>query len=137
MNQINITLDDYKNAPEGSLLIKKSGKWCPTSFRELNKENESKLSKIPSLETRINNVAESAKHFNVYAKSHFMVAFNFVMAKVLIGTVSVNEDFINLGDKVLKDEISVKDAIETNADLKSAFSKLYLSKDGVVEFSEV
>ena len=138
MKTINITLDDYKNAKEGSLLIMKDGRWVATSFKELNRENENKLKEIDNVKIELAVVKESARHFNRYAKSHFIVVFNAFKLKVITGELEADESLLNLDEKVLNNELSVKDALEKHDYLKKLFDELYLkNQDDVCEYSEV
>ena len=84
MAQVNIELGDYLNAKEGSLLIKKNGKWVATSFEELNKGNESKFKELEELKMSYLGLKEHSRRFVVYAKSHFLVVFNYFKIKMFI-----------------------------------------------------
>ena len=138
MPQINVELGDYVNAKEGSLLIKKNGKWLVTSFEELNKNNEEKLKKIAKLESDFDALARNNKHFVTYAKSHFVVVFNAFKIKVLSGDLDVeDEEVLKLDEAVLNDEISVQEALERHEFLKETFAKIYLDKKETIEFPEV
>ena len=126
------------NAKEGSLLIKKNGKWLVTSFEELNKNNEEKLKKIAKLESDFDALARNNKHFVTYAKSHFVVVFNAFKIKVLSGDLDVeDEEVLKLDEAVLNDEISVQEALERHEFLKETFAKIYLDKKETIEFPEV
>lgn len=138
MASIQVTFDSYKQAKDGSLLIKKGDKWIPTSFEELNKENSKKLKEIDSLKIEFDVLKESAKHFKIYAKSHFMVVFIRFMQKVMVGDIDVeDEELLKLDDLVLNGEVSVEEALEKHEFLKSTFNKTYLSSEDVAEYSEV
>lgn len=138
MPQVNVELGEYVNAKEGSLLIKKNGRWVVTSFEELNKNNEEKLKKIAKLESDFNLLAKNNKHFVTYAKSHFMVVFNAFKIKVLSGDLDVeDEEVLKIDETVLNDEISVQDALEKHEFLKETFAKIYLDKKETIEFPEV
>ena len=138
MPQINVELGEYVNAKEGSLLIKKNGKWLVTSFEELNKNNEEKLKKIAKLESDFDALARNNKHFVTYAKSHFVVVFNAFKIKVLSGDLDVeDEEVLKLDEAVLNDEISVQEALERHEFLKETFAKIYLDKKETIEFPEV
>ena len=52
MASVNIEVSDYTNAKDGSLLIKKNGKWITTSFEELNKANEPKFKELEELKEK-------------------------------------------------------------------------------------
>lgn len=138
MGKINIELDDYLNAKDGSLLIKKNGKWVTTNFNELNRANKNELDKVDDLSRKFDALARNNKHFVVYAKSHFLVVFNYFKSKILSGDIDVfDEEILKLDEAVLNDEISVKDAIEKHDFLKNAFTKLYLNEKEMKEFPEV
>lgn len=138
MSRINIDLNDRLKAKEGDLLVFKNGKWIPTSFKELNKENEEKLAKFSELDYKFETLARNNKHFVKYALSHFMVVFNYFKIKVLSGEIDVtDEELLHLDEKVLSREISVQDAIEMHPLLKETFTRLYLEKREMIEFPEV
>lgn len=138
MSHINIDLNDRLKAKEGDLLVFKNGKWIPTSFKELNKENEEQLAKFSGLDYKFETLARNNKHFVKYALSHFMVVFNYFKIKVLSGEIDVtDEDLLHLDEKVLSREISVQDAIEMHPFLKDTFTRLYLVKREMIEFPEV
>ena len=138
MAKIEIELPDYVNAKDGSLLIKKNGKWVITNFDELNKVNEQKLKKVDDLEIDFNALARNNKHFVTYAKSHFLVVFNYFKIKVLSGEIDVvDENIMRLDEEVLNGSLSVEEAIEKHELLKETFTKLYLTKKEMKEFPEV
>lgn len=137
MKTINISLDDYKGAKDGSLLIKKGNSWHPISFEELAKAQNDKLKELDELKNEVKVLGESARHFKVYAKSHFMVAFNSLKLKAIVGEIDVDEETLHLDEKVLNDELSVEDALAQNEQLKAIFDAIYLAKDQTLEFQEV
>lgn len=127
---IQILLNDYVNAPDGSLLIKKGNRWVPISFDELNKREIKKLKELENLPEQIQGVARNINHFSVYAKSNFIVVFNSFKIKVLGGELDINDNkLLDLDKAVLKGEISVKDAIERHPYINSLFNELYIKKE--------
>lgn len=137
MAQINVELQDYVNAKDGSLLIKKGGKWVITSFEELNKQNSEKLKSLEHLEPDFQALARNNKHFIKYAKSHFMVVFNSFKIKILSGEIDeTNEEVLKLDESVLNNEISVEEALKKHPFLQETFDKIYQDKE-MIEFPEV
>lgn len=138
MAEINIELKDFVNAKDGSLLIKRDGRWQVTTFDELNKANEKRINKITDLELELEALKRNSKHFVVYAKSHFLVVFNSFKNKILSGEIdTTDEDLLNLDSKVISDEISVEEAITKHEFLLNTYTKLYLEKKETIEFPEV
>ena len=138
VNTISVALIDYNNAPNGTLLVKKDDVWQPTSFKELNKENEQRLQKLEQLDYQFDMLAKSNQHFTRYAKSHFMVVFNSFMSKVLTGELSVNDTtLLNLDELVLNEQLSVKEAIEKHPYLKKTFEQVYLNEKDLLTFPQV
>lgn len=136
-NKIEVLLPDYKNAPDGSLLVKEKGVWKITSFKELNKENEEELKQLPLIKQEITNVKEYQKHFKVYAKSHFLVVFNLFLSKVINGDIDCDDDeILTLDSKVIQGEISVENAIEKHEYLKTTFESVFNDRE-TIEFPEV
>lgn len=138
MAQVNVELKDYVNAEDGSLLIKKNGKWVITNFDELNKENADQFKSLEKLAMDFEAFSKNAKHFVVYAKSHFLVVFNYFKIKILSGEIDVtSEELLKLDEAVLNDKISVEEAIEKHEFLHEVFNKLYLNDKEMKEFPEV
>lgn len=138
MSRINIELNDHLKSKEGDLLVFKGGKWIPTSFKELNKENEEKLAKFDELNYKFETLAKNNKHFIKFALSHFLVVYNYFKIKILSGEIDVtDEELLHLDEKILSGEIKVQDAIEMHPLLKETFYKLYLQKSEMIEFPEV
>lgn len=138
MAKIEIELEEFTKGKEGSILIKKNGKWGFTTFEELNKENADKLKKFDGLKGDFDAFARNNKHFVTYAKSHFMVVFNAFKIKVLSGDLDVeDEEVLKLDEEVLSDKLSVEEALEKHEFLKETFAKIYLDKKETVEFPEV
>ena len=138
MSQINVELKDYANAKDGSLLIKKSGKWVTTTFEELNQANADKLADIDTVKSDFAALARNSKHFVPYAKSHFLVAYTYVKTKVLSGEIeALDESLSNLDQRVLDGSVSVDEAVEMHPFLKQTFESLYLNQGDQIEFPEV
>ena len=138
MPQVNIELGDYVNAKDGSLLIKRNGKWEVTSFEELNKVNDPKFQELIELKSNYIGLKNHARRFVVYAKSHFLVVFNYFKIKILSGEIDVlDESILKLDEAVLNDELSVQEAIERHEFLKETYTKLYLNGKETVEYPEV
>lgn len=134
---INVMINDYANAKDGSLLIKKNGVWRTTTFEELNKENANQLKEIGTIKGEINNIKEYTRHFKIYSISHFLVIFNNFKLKVLNGEIDVEDDTIlTLDNKVIQKEISVEDALKENEYLKTTFESVFNNKETIV-FPEV
>lgn len=134
---INVMINDYANAKDGSLLIKKNGVWRTTTFEELNKENANQLKEIGTIKGEINNIKEYTRHFKIYSISHFLVIFNNFKLKVLNGEIDVKDDeILTLDNKVIQKEISVEDALNENEYLKTTFESVFNNKETIV-FPEV
>lgn len=56
---IQVLLNDYVNAPDGSLLIKKGNRFVPISFEELNKKNEEELKELKSVPEKLDQFRET------------------------------------------------------------------------------
>lgn len=138
MSRINIQLNDQLKGKEGDILVFKNGKWVPTSFKELNKGNEEKLSKFDGLDNKFNALAKNNKHFVIFALSHFLVVYNYFKIKILSGEIDVTDDeLLHLDELVLSGELSVEDAIKKHPLIESTYTKLYLTKEQMKEFPEV
>lgn len=138
MAQVNIELSDYANAKDGSILIKRNGKWVITNFDELNKANVEEFKKYELLSVEVEALKKNAKHFVDYAKSHFLVVFNYFKIKILSGEIDVLEDeLLRLDESVLNGEISVEEAIQKHEFLQKVFTQLYLDEKETKEFPEV
>ena len=138
MASVNIEVSDYTNAKDGSLLIKKNGKWITTSFEELNKANEPKFKELEELKSNYRGLKEYSRRFVVYAKSHFLVVFNYFKIKVLSGELDVlDESVLKLDEAVLNNQISVQEAIEKHEFLKETYTKLYLDDKETKQYPEV
>ena len=138
MAKIDIELGDYVNAADGSLLIKKNGHWTVTSFAELNKVNDPKFKGLEELKSNYLGLKNNAKHFVTYAKSHFLVVFNYFKIKILSGELDVlDQEVLRLDEAVLNGKISVEEAIEKHEFLKETYKKLYLDEKETKEYPEV
>lgn len=132
MGKIQIELDDYVKAPNGSLLIKKNGKWVTTTFEELSKNQSEKLKQIEDIDSKVENLSRNVKHFKVYAKSHFMVVFNAFKIAILGGSLDVTDkDLLDLDEAVILDKISVEDAVKKHPFIEMLFNKLYVNAEEV------
>ena len=96
MSKIEIMLNDFKNAPEGALLVKKKGVWQPVLIEELIKNVNTRISVLEGLKNDFRALTENNKHFIDYCKSHFMVVFNAFVNQVLIGEIVLSENETNL-----------------------------------------
>ena len=140
MNKIEIMLNDFNNAPEGALLVKKKGIWQPVLIEELIKDVNARISVLEGLKNDFRALTENNKHFIDYCKSHFMVVFNSFVNQVLIGEIVLSEsetELLKLGDKVIYDEITIQDAILKHPYLEKLYKKLYLDKTEYKYFPEV
>lgn len=134
---IEIVLSDYVGAKDGSLLIRKNGKWHATTFDELNKHNKKELSKIDDLQRQFDVLAEHTKHFKKYAISHFLVVFLLFKTKVMEGEIELeDESLLQLDSKVITKEISVKDALAKHEYLQTTFESIF-NDDETIVFPEV
>ena len=132
MGKVEISLDDYVNAPDGSILIKRNGVWVAVSPNELNKDSKNKKQEIEKIAQDVANLSRNIKHFKVYAKSHFMVVFNAFKIAILGGTLDVfDKELLNLDEKVMNNEISVEKAIKMHSFLEGLFNKLYVNNEEV------
>lgn len=138
MNTINIKINDFKNAPDGSILIKKNGNWNFTSFDELNKNNVKQLNQIEALKSKIQVLEEYNKHLPKYAKAHFINVFNYFKMKIILGEINVvDETILTLDDAVLNNTISVQDALSKHEFLYNTYKKLYLDNTQIVFFPQL
>ena len=138
MPTIEVDVKEYANAKDGSLLIKKNGKWTLTTFDELNKVNKELAENVDSIKNDVLSIKRYSKHFVEYAKSHFLVVFNYFKIKVLSGEIDVtDENLLKLDEDVLSDKVSVEEAIEKHPFIKETFEKVYLNQKEIKEFPEV
>lgn len=137
MPQVNIELQDYAKAKDGSLLIKKDGKWVITTFEELNKVNDPIIKKVEELDSDFKALARNSKHYVKYAKSHFFLVLGYLKTKVLMGEIdNIPERVWALEQMVIEDVISVEDALKESDELKYYFDKIFDDND-LVEFPQV
>jgi hypothetical protein len=142
IEEINISVDALTKAKEGTILIRKNGKWIavePSKVQELvNLDKRIKdLEKLPA-DFKI--LTENNKHFKLYAKSHFLVIYQSFSIKVLTGDIELTEDqeiaLEGIDSKVINGEISVEAALELHPYLKETFIKVFASSE-IVEFPQV
>lgn len=134
---INIPIQNYVDAPDGSMLIRKDGKWELLLFEEINKENVSRIESLEKIPAQLENMANNILHFSIYAKSHFIVVFNSFKIKILGGDITVaDEELLHLDQLVLEDKISVEEAIKKHEYLEATFNALYI-EDSKGKLSEV
>ena len=132
MGKIQIELDDYVKAPNGSLLIKKNGKWVTTTFEELSKDQNEELKKIEGIDTKVKNLSRNIQHFKIYAKSHFMVVFNAFKIAILGGSIDVaDKELLDLDKAVVGGKIPVEEAIKMHPFLEQLFNELYVNAEEV------
>lgn len=132
MGKILIELDDYVKAPDGSLLVKKNGKWVTTTFEELSKSQSEKLKQIEDINKKLDNLSRNIQHFKIYAKSHFMVVFNAFKIAILGGALDVaDKELLDLDEAVILNKISVEDAIKKHPFLEKLFNELYVNNEEV------
>lgn len=139
MPNIEIQIDEYNNAPEGTILVKKSGRFVPTTKEELLVDIYEKLKQFDDLENTFKVFTNYHKHFNKYARSHFQLVFNAFKTKVMEGEIEIeSEEILTLDEKVAKGEIAVKDAVDQHPFLKERFEELFSNdKEETVEFPEL
>lgn len=132
MGNIEISLDDYKKAPEGSLLIKINGKWTTISLEELIRKVNVRNKDINKISNDVENLNRNLKNFDLYAKSHFVVVFNAFKIAVLGGALDVTDkELLDLDKAVVGGEIPVEEAIKMHPFLEQLFNELYLKNVSV------
>lgn len=138
MDTVNIKINDFKNAPNGTLLIKKDNRWQPITFDELNQKNNDRLTELEKLPNQFDLLAKNNKHFIKYAKSHFLVVFNAFKLKVIVGEISIDDESImSLDDDVISGKINVQEAIKKHDYLNKTFNAVYLNSNDLITFPEV
>ena len=138
MAKVLIELKEYLDKNNDSVLMRKNGEWVLVKFDELNKDNLKKFEKLDSLEVDFKALARNTKHFVKYAKSHFLVVFNYFKVKILSGEIDViDEEILKLDEKVLNDEISVQDALAKHEFLQTTFDKVFSNEKEMLTFPEV
>lgn len=132
MGKVEISVDDYVNAPNGSLLIKINGKWVAMTLKELLDYSNIKLKDDSKLSVDIQNISRNIKHFSTYAKSHFMVVFNAFKIAILGGLIDVSDkELLDLDEQVLQNKISVQDAIKKHPYIENLFNQLFVDNEEV------
>ena len=91
MPQVNIELQDYAKAKDGSLLIKKDGKWVITTFEELNKVNDPIIKKVEELEQRVKLMQKQQKIQQKLLK----VLFSFFMWPGFLASYNNSEIYVS------------------------------------------
>lgn len=80
--EITIAIREYDECGVGSLLVKKDdGKWHPTTFDELNAQNNKRLKELEKLPYQYKLLAKQNKRFVKYAKSHFLLVAEHLILK--------------------------------------------------------
>ena len=142
IEEINISVDALTKAKEGTILIRKNGKWIaiePSKVQALvNLDN--RIKDLENLPADFRVLAENNKHFKLYAKSHFLVIYQSFSIKVLTGDIELTEGqeeaLLGIDEKVINGEVSVEQALELHTYLKETFIKVFASSE-IVEFPQV
>ena len=142
IEEINISVDALTKAKEGTILIRKNGKWIaiePSKVQALvNLDN--RIKDLENLPTDFRVLTENNKHFKLYAKSHFLVIYQSFSIKVLTGDIELTEGqeeaLLGIDEKVINGEVSVEQALELHTYLKETFIKVFASSE-IVEFPQV
>lgn len=138
--EINISVDALTKAKEGSILIRKDGKWIAAEPSAILSKLDKRLANLETLPNDFKILTENNKHFKLYAKSHFLVIYQSFSIKVLTGDIELTEDqeiaLEGIDSKVISGEISVEAALELHPYLKETFIKVFASSE-VVEFPQV
>lgn len=121
---------EFEKAPEGSLFIKKGNKLIGVSFdtlaEKLNEKCESVLNHKALEKSNADKIDEISTYLQSLAKSHFISVFSLFELKALKGEIDVeNEELLNLDEKVLNDEMSVEEALDSHEFLKTTYNKLF------------
>lgn len=121
---------EFEKAPEGSLFIKKGNKLIAVSFdalaEKLNEKCESVLNHKALEKSNADKIDEISTYIESLAKSHFISVFSLFELKALKGEIDVeDENLLNLDEKVLNDEMSVKEALDSHEYLKTTYDKLF------------
>ena len=138
--EINISVDALTKAKEGSILIRKGGKWIAAEPSTILSKLDKRLASLETLPNDFKVLTENNKHFKLYAKSHFLVIYQSFSIKVLTGDIELTEDqeiaLEGIDSKVISGEISVEQALELHPYLKETFDKVFTSSE-VLEFPQV
>lgn len=121
---------EFEKAPEGSLFIKKGNKLIGVSFdtlaEKLNEKCESVLNHKALEKSNADKIDEISTYLQSLAKSHFISVFSLFELKALKGEIDVeDENLLNLDEKVLNDEMSVEEALDSHEFLKTTYDKLF------------
>lgn len=121
---------EFEKAPEGSLFIKKGNKLIGVSFdtlaKKLNEKCESVLNHKALEKSNADKIDEISTYLQSLAKSHFISVFSLFELKALKGEIDVeDENLLNLDEKVLNDEMSVEEALDSHEFLKTTYNKLF------------
>lgn len=142
IEEINISVDALTKAKEGTILIRKNGKWIavePSKVQALV-NLDSRIKDLENLPNDFRVLTENNKHFKLYAKSHFLVVYQSFSIKVLTGDIELTEGqeeaLIGIDEKVINGEVSVEQALELHTYLKETFIKVFASSE-IVEFPQV
>ena len=138
--EINISVDALTKAKEGSILIRKGGKWIAAEPSAILSKLDKRLASLETLPNDFKVLTENNKHFKLYAKSHFLVIYQSFSIKVLTGDIELTEDqeiaLEGIDSKVISGEVSVEAALELHPYLKETFIKVFASSE-IVEFPQV
>ena len=138
--EINISVDALTKAKEGSILIRKDGKWIAAEPSAILSKLDKRLANLETLPNDFKILTENNKHFKLYAKSHFLVIYQSFSIKVLTGDIELTEDqeiaLEGIDSKVISGEVSVEAALELHPYLKETFIKVFASSE-IVEFPQV
>lgn len=138
--EINISVDALTKAKEGSILIRKDGKWIAAEPSAILSKLDKRLANLETLPNDFKVLTENNKHFKLYAKSHFLVIYQSFSIKVLTGDIELTEDqeiaLEGIDEKVINGEVSVEKALELHPYLKETFIKVFASSE-IVEFPQV
>lgn len=121
---------EFEKAPEGSLFIKKGNKLIGVSFdtlaEKLNEKCESVLNHKALEKSNATKIDEISTYLKSLAKSHFISVFSLFELKAFKGEIDVeDENLLNLDEKVLNDEMSVEEALDSHEFLKTTYNKLF------------
>ena len=138
--EINISVSALTNAKDGTILIRKNGKWIAVEPSTILTNLDTRIKSLESLPNEFKVLAENNKHFKLYAKSHFLVIYQSFSIKVLTGDIELTEGqeeaLLGIDEKVINGEVSVEQALELHPYLKETFTKVFASSE-IVEFPQV
>ena len=132
---MNLSPYEFEKAPEGSLFIKKNKKLVAVTSDELLKPLKDELYKYAELESKVNDLVKCTKHFKTLAKSHFIVVFSAFKTKVMTGEIVIeDENLLKLDESVLKNELTVVEALSKHEYLAETFNALFNEDAETIEF---